>query len=193
MGVQNGDFHCSPARVCVPNPRSCLRHARRRVSGQRRTANFPNRCYNGALTPPPAPPLPPPPPPSLLPLARPPPPPPLSPPTPTPPHPTHHHTDAWTLQRFYKSVPNPGQEGGGRENEHILTLFTIERRRKSDGSARRLPALEHGQSVIADMGGSGAAPFPQLRGERLLCQSFSAGNGAVTLSAEDAAEADARE
>lgn len=53
--------------------------------------------------------------------------------------------------------------------------------------------LKHGQSVIADMGRSGTAPLAQLLGECFHCQSFSAGNGVVMLSAEDAAEADAKE
>lgn len=52
---------------------------------------------------------------------------------------------------------------------------------------------KHGQSVIADMGRSGTAPFSQLLGECFHCQSFSAGNGVVMLSTEDAAEADARD
>lgn len=64
---------------------------------------------------------------------------------------------------------------------------------QSNGSAVRFRALEPGQRVIADMGRSGTAPFAQLLGECFHCQSFSAGNGVVMLSAEDAAEADAKE
>lgn len=59
--------------------------------------------------------------------------------------------------------------------------------------AKKQRKKKHGQSVIADMGRSGTAPFSQLLGECFHFQSFSAGNGVVMLSTEDAAEADARD
>ncbi|KAF6738849.1 hypothetical protein FQA47_005840 [Oryzias melastigma] len=59
----------------------------------------------------------------------------------------------------------------------------------------RLLLSNHPQTVkgVPDMGRSGTAPLAQLLGECFHCQSFSAGNGVVMLSAEDAAEADAKE